>query len=585
MSKEQIRGRSKRNISAPKAKEILIPEWSTSCPDWEQRIVDGDSLVACKPIFPDVAKHAFKVFSRLNVVDAIGAPTLGSSLTQTDKDIIDCLFGSLDLTTGRRHIKEFFYLTPKKNGKSTRWAGVMLTALILNDRESADFLILAPTVDVADNAYIPLREMIRSNDDLSKLFRVQNHIRTVTNTVTGARLRVVAASSDSVSGKKATGILFDELWLFGKRSNCEEMMREAIGGLASRPEGFVVYLSSQSEESPSGVFRSRLDYARKVRDGHLKDNAFLPVIYEFPKKMLENKEYLNPENFYITNPYLGVSVDKEFLERELSKAKLEGGDMLNGFLSKHLSVEISVRLRSDRWAGADLWESCADTNITLDYIKEKADIITCGIDGGGLDDLYALAVIGRHRLTGVWMALTRACVNRKVLSLRPRIATQLKDFHEDKSLLIFDDPGDDIRYVVDIVKDIRKTGKLVQVGVDPHGIAQTVEALKEAGIRSGKVVGIPQGWKLVSAIKGVERRLSEKKFTHDGSPLLNWAVGNAKVREAGNAVNITKQDAANAKIDPLVAIFNAAACMGHASNATKPIAEYLRVSNGDHKKT
>ena len=64
---------------------------------------------------------------------------------------------------------------------------------------------------------------------------------------------------------------------------------------------------------------SKLDYARQVRDGKIKDPKFLPVIYEFPPAMIEAKAYLDPDNFYITNPNINRSVSRSWLEDEMRK--------------------------------------------------------------------------------------------------------------------------------------------------------------------------------------------------------------------------------------------------------------------------
>ena len=84
-----------------------------------------------------------------------------------------------------------------------------------------------------------------------------------------------------------------------------------------------------------------------------------------------------------------------------------------------------------------------------------------------------------------------------------------------------------------------------------------MDALVQAGVPQEKITGVSQGWRLGGAIKTTERKLAEGGLVHDGSALMSWCVGNAKVEPRGNAVMITKQMAVKAKIDPLMAAFNA----------------------------
>ena len=46
--------------------------WQTSCPDWEKRIVAGETLISNGPIFPDQADVALSIFKELILVDVPG---------------------------------------------------------------------------------------------------------------------------------------------------------------------------------------------------------------------------------------------------------------------------------------------------------------------------------------------------------------------------------------------------------------------------------------------------------------------------------------------------------------------------------
>lgn len=536
-------------------------EWTTACPDWEARIVDRQSLVPFPPLFPGEAASALDVFRALRMVDAPGSPTMGEVSRPWVTDFVSSIFGAYDPEAGRRLITEFFLLISKKNGKSTDAAGIMLTALLRNWRNSAEFLILAPTIEIANNSFFPARDMVRADDELSDLLQVQDHYRTITHRGTGATLKVVAADNETVGGKKATGVLVDELWLFGKRPNAENMLREATGGLASRPEGFTIFLSTQSDEPPAGVFRQKLQYARGVRDGRINDRRFLPVLYEFPERMLKAKQHREKAYFYITNPNLGASVDNEFLERELTKAEEAGEDSVRGFLAKHLNVEIGLGLRSDRWAGADHWEAQGRPGLTLQELLTRCEVIAVGIDGGGLDDLLGLAAVGREIETGNWLAWCMAWAHPSVLERRKSEAPRFLDFEKEGDLVLVQRIGEDVEQLAAIVAEVYESGLLDKIGVDPSGIGAVLDALIAAGVPQELVVGISQGWKLGGTIKTTERKLAEGSLIHGGRPMMAWCVGNAKVVPSGNAVLITKQASGFAKIDPLMALFDAVSLM------------------------
>ncbi len=508
------------------------------------------------------------VFSSLRITDLPGQPTIGDACAPWILDFAAAIFGAYDPETGEQRINNAMLLVSKKNTKSTIAAGIMVTELVCGWRDYDENLILAPTKEVADNSFGPAAAMIRADEELDALMQIQDHYRLITNRTTKAKLKVVAADKKTVAGKKASRVLVDELWLFGEVATAGAMLGEATGGQIGRPEGYNLYLTTQSDKPPAGIFKEKLTYARDVRDGTVNDPKFLPVLYEFPTEMLAAGEHRDPANFYVTNPNIGLSVRQDWLEGEFTKAEAGDPGERQVFYAKHLNVEIGVGLLHDAWAGALHWEKAAASpkvwDGSLEQLLEICEVVTAGIDGGGLDDLFGLCLLGRHKVTKQWLIWCRAWAQQDVFERRKDIVSTLDGFIKDDDLIKCEDPTQDLREVADLLEQVKDAGLFPEdhaIGLDPHGVTALVDELAGRGFDMKQLMNVPQGFRLHSAVIGSERKLKDGTMVHASQRLMDWCVGNAKTEQRGNAVLITKQVAGKAKIDPLMAMFNAVVLM------------------------
>lgn len=536
-----------------------------SCSDWVEKLKAGETPIPTLDLDQQTADVAVRIFDQLRLPDVEDQPRLGEVGADWFRDILRAIFGCIDPKTRIRRISELFLLIPKKNSKTTNSAALGLIAIMVNTVPNAKMVIIGPTQGVSDTCFGQVRGMIEADPQLTKLFHVQEHVKKVTYIPTGAQLAVKSFDMNVVTGGIPVFAIIDELHLMSSRSYAKKVIGQIRGGM-NKPNCLLVFITTQSVEEPAGIFRTELLNARAVRDGTTPSEGLLAVLYEFPEEMQADKAkpFLDPRYWPMVTPNLGRSVFIDLLEREFRKAKAKGAEDLQLWLSQHLNIQIGVGLHSDRWAGADHWEDQGDDMLTLEGIMAVSDVCVVGIDGGGLDDLLGLAVIGRHRETRDWLHWARAWVQDDVLKARPEIAERLQDFAEFGDLSICSDMSEDIEEVADICARLLEAGLLpddAAVGLDPEGVADIVDALALKGLSDEQVRPISQGYKLNAAINGLPRKLKKGSFRHCAQPLMGWCVGNAKTELRGNARMVTKQRSGLAKIDPLMATFNAVILM------------------------
>ncbi|ETI62984.1 terminase [Sphingobium sp. C100] len=560
----------------------------------------GRSLLPPLPLNDNEADRAVAIFNNLRLPDVPGQPLMEDAAGEWGRDIVRAIFGSM--VDGERQVREVMALVPKKNAKTTNGAAIGVTALLMNERPRAEFVLVGPTQEIADTAFQQASGMIDADPYLKQRFHVADHRKAIYDRVLKATLKIKTFDMKVATGSKPVMVLIDELHLMGSISYAARVIGQLRGGMIANPEAFLVIITTQSDEAPAGVFKTELDYARGVRDGRIANARMLPLLYEFPEAMQTDpaKPWQDPRHWYMVLPNLGRSITVARLIEEYQAAVDKGPEEERRWASQHLNIQIGLALHTDRWRGADYWEEAADPRLRdLDYLLDQCEVAVVGVDGGGLDDLYGLCVAGREKGTKRWLYWFRGWVYREVLDLRHEIAPRLLDFERDQDLVIIghnggpplDDDDDaeapptellgdeqDVREIVDIIGRVKDRGLLPDkgaIGLDPEGVGALVDALAEIGLVHPQVVGVTQGYRLASAVWSLERKLKHRMAAHSGAPLINWCVGNAKAEQRGNAVIITKQAAGKAKIDPFMAGLNATKLL-EANPEAKPPSVYQR---------
>jgi len=550
------------------------PAWNFAQPGWEQKLRDGSSLLPDLPLNEKDAGQAVGIFNRLRLPDVPDQPTLGEAAGDWQRDIVRAIFGSMQ--DGRRMVPEVFCMVPKKNSKTTGGAAIALTALLMNKRPRAQLIFVGPTQEVADLAFEQCAGMIEADDEgvLQARFHVQDHIKTITDRKNKAKLKIKTFDTKVVTGSKPVFVLLDELHLMGAMNGAGKVITQLRGGQISNPESVLLIITTQSDEAPTGPFKAELSYARRVRDGEVTGARMLPLLYEFPREMQADPEkpWKDPTNWPMVLPNLGRSITLDTLIGDYAAALDKGDEEEQRWASQHLNIEIGLALHGDRWAGADYWAAAVEKSLTFESLLDRCEVAVAGCDGGGLDDLFGLGVIGRCRETKVWLSWCRAWAHTRVLDRRKDIAENLREFERDGDLVISDDGALPAIQAADYIARIKAAGKLPEkhgVGVDPYAIMDLIDALDERDIRDEMIAAIRQGSALSPASWGLEVRLSKKTLIHADQGMMTWCVGNARAEQRGNAQLITKQAAGKAKIDPLVGLFNAAMLMSRGPAAVR----------------
>lgn len=435
---------------------------------------------------------------------------------------------------GLRRYREAFILCARKSGKS-EWAGGLGCLLTFADGEpGAQVYCAAADREQARLVFTAAKTMVAAEPELAR--RGNTYTNSIVVEETGSTFKVVSAEAYSKHGINAHGIIIDELHAHENR----ELVDVLITSTGARRQPLVVMITT-ADYARESICNEKYEYACKVRDGIIDDPAFLPVIYEAPP----DADWTDPEVWALANPNMGISISKEYLERECRRAQ-ESPAYENTFKRLHLNIRTEQDVR---WLPMDAWDHCGELPIQLTALKNQKCF--AGLDLASTTDITALVLAFLDKSGEVtlipkfWLPLNTA--KKRERKDRVPYTTWAR-----QGLIELTD-GDVVDYdrIRIHINELKKTYRIKEIALDPWNATQLSVQLQGDGF---EVVTFGQGFRdMTSPTKELEKLVISGKLRHGGHAVMRWMASNVSVEldAAGNIKPSRKKSIE--KIDGIVA--------------------------------
>lgn len=483
-------------------------------------IYDADRAERAVSFFPDCLVHVKGEYA--------GEPFV---LEDWQADIVRTCFGWIR-PDGNRRFRRAYVEVPRKNGKSTLLAGILLYLLVADGEEGAEIYCAASDRDQAAIVHSICSMMVERSKILSKRCKV---LKSKNRIIHGhSFIRAIPCNEGGTHGFDGHAACVDEVHAIKNQPFYDALMTS----FGSRRQPLAFQISTAGWDRRSLCWREH-QYAARVRDGKIDDQEFLPVLYSAG----EGDDWRDPEVWKRANPNYGRSVKPDFIAAQCKRAQ-EEPSFENSFRMLHLCQWVSQAVR---FLSIEAWRSCKTENDL-----EPGDYVFGGLDLSCTTDITAFC-LAKKTLDGYvmrwkyWIPEDRA----REIEKRDKVPYLLwqKQGH------IFFTPGTKIeqRYVLaEIMKDVERYN-VASIGFDPYNADWLASELTDAGVT---MVQIKQGYQgLSAATKELEALVLAQTLEHNGDPVIDWMAENVDVKTQDSNIRPVKPDyhSSAKKIDGIVA--------------------------------
>ncbi|AZW31512.1 putative phage terminase, large subunit [Bordetella bronchiseptica GA96-01] len=439
---------------------------------------------------------------------------------------------------GTRRFREVWEEVPRKNGKSTKLAGIGLYLFTFDGEGGAEVYSAATKMEQAKITHSEAVRMVEASPHLRRSLAMR--LNEIYDPRPGRADKFVPLGRDakSLDGLNPHGGILDEVHAHPTR----EIYDVIKSGMGSRKQPMIWQITTAGFDLSSFGY-SQHEYAEKVLEGIFEDDELLVIIYtvDHPDR------WDDPVEMAKANPNLGVSVYEEQLRAMVERAKRQPSELPN-VLTKRLNIWLRG---GSRWVPADSWKACGDGSLSIeDFVGEPCWV---GLDLAEKKDVAALCIVFKR--DGRYYAFFKLYLNEEQV----QAPENRHYFAWEQSGHLIMTPGNATDFDVirrDLV-DLSQQVSVQEVVYDPKFATYFAAKLRdEDGLL---MVEMPQtSSRFTLPIVSVENLVLTKDLQHDANPAVAWMISNVVMRESkfSGLKHPTKEKPEN-KIDAAIALIQA----------------------------
>jgi phage terminase large subunit-like protein len=447
----------------------------------------------------------------------------------------DFIIGSIFGWKGRdgyRRFREGYIEIGKGNGKTPLFAGIGLYGITEDEEQAAEIYSAASTKEQSKIMFRDAERMVDCSPELRT--RLRRTVNNIADPETDSFFRPFSRDEGTRSGPRPHMGLIDELH---EQPAGGEITLKMKAGAKRRKQPFFGEITNSGFDRTSICWQHH-EHSRLVLEQQLTDDRWFAYVCALDKG---DDPLTDPSCWIKTNPLMGISVTREYLERQVQNATNIPAET-NTVLRLNFCVWTAQNVRL---IPTDQWAACSEFIPDSELVGRPC---YGGIDLGQTDDLSA------------WLRIWDLEDGRIAVRARFWIPEKSKEKYPNRPYEQWERAGilevtqgniTDYDVIQDVVAEDCEIWGVREVAYDKRFAQQMALHLQGEGVT---MVDTPQGFQLTEPIKKLLELVSAALLAHGANAILAWMAGNVEGKHGRDKQIRIDKEASGDKIDGISAL-------------------------------